>query len=136
MAGEKIAVVAFGGNALIRENEPGHEEDQIRHAETLADSLLPFLTKGYRLLLVHGNGPFARSGGRDCIGNRFTPRGGPALGKVPSLPRRRGPQRANCVATVARFARASKLIKPAFGLIHFQSGRDGINNVGRDPRVL
>ena len=57
MGTDRIAVVAFGGNALILKGEPGHEKDQIRHAEALADSLLKFLKRGYRLLLVHGNGP-------------------------------------------------------------------------------
>ncbi|MEN8150138.1 MAG: carbamate kinase [Planctomycetota bacterium] len=57
MGADRIAVVAFGGNALILKGEPGHEQDQIRHAEALADSLLKFLERGYRLLLVHGNGP-------------------------------------------------------------------------------
>jgi len=57
MGTDRIAVVAFGGNALILKGEPGHEQDQIRHAEALADSLLSFLKRGYRLLLVHGNGP-------------------------------------------------------------------------------
>lgn len=57
MAGEKIAVVAFGGNALIMEDEPGFQEDQLAHADELAEVLLPFLDDGWRLLLVHGNGP-------------------------------------------------------------------------------
>ena len=58
MAGEpNIAVVAFGGNALIRKGEPGFQDAQIRHAESLAAALLPFLESGRRLLLVHGNGP-------------------------------------------------------------------------------
>ncbi|MHC4470379.1 MAG: carbamate kinase [Planctomycetota bacterium] len=57
MSAEKTAVVAFGGNALILEDEPGLQEAQIEHAEALAQVLLPFLADGYRLLLVHGNGP-------------------------------------------------------------------------------
>lgn len=54
---DRIAVVAFGGNALISEGEPGHEKDQVTHAAALADRLLGFIERGYRLLLVHGNGP-------------------------------------------------------------------------------
>ncbi|MHC4548273.1 MAG: carbamate kinase [Planctomycetota bacterium] len=57
MAHDKTAVVAFGGNALITEDEPGYEEVQIELAEKLAEGLLPFLRGGYDLLLVHGNGP-------------------------------------------------------------------------------
>ena len=57
MSADKTAVVAFGGNALIREDEPGLQETQIEHAEALARGLVRFLEQGYRLLLVHGNGP-------------------------------------------------------------------------------
>lgn len=54
---DRIAVVAFGGNALILAGEPGHEAEQVKHAEALAARLLGFIERGYRLLLVHGNGP-------------------------------------------------------------------------------
>jgi carbamate kinase len=57
MSAEKTAVVAFGGNALVRKDEPGLQEAQIEHAEALAEGLLRFIADGYRLLLVHGNGP-------------------------------------------------------------------------------
>ena len=57
MPADKTAVVAFGGNALIREDEPGLQEAQIENSEALARGLLQFLEQGYRLLLVHGNGP-------------------------------------------------------------------------------
>lgn len=57
MAHDKTAVVAFGGNALIAEDEPGYEEVQVELVEKLAEGLLHFLQGGYDLLLVHGNGP-------------------------------------------------------------------------------
>lgn len=57
MAHDKTAVVAFGGNALIAEDEPGYEEVQVELVERLAQGLLHFLEGGYDLLLVHGNGP-------------------------------------------------------------------------------
>ena len=57
MSTPRTAVVAFGGNALIRKDEPGFQKDQLRHADALARELLPFVERGYRLLLVHGNGP-------------------------------------------------------------------------------
>ena len=76
MTGAKIAVVAFGGNALIRKDEPGYQDDQIAHAGALAEALLPFLDDGYRLLLVHGNGP--------QVGNSLI-RMEESVGKVPGL---------------------------------------------------
>ncbi len=52
-----IAVVAFGGNALVRRGEDGTEREQVARARELAARLLPVLRRGYALLLVHGNGP-------------------------------------------------------------------------------
>jgi carbamate kinase len=76
MTGAKIAVVAFGGNALIRKDEPGYQDDQLAHAGALAEALLPFLEDGWRLLLVHGNGP--------QVGNSLI-RVEESVGKVPGL---------------------------------------------------
>ena len=53
----KLAVVAFGGNALIRRGEEGTQTEQIENSERLAKRLILFLEQGYGLLLVHGNGP-------------------------------------------------------------------------------
>jgi carbamate kinase len=39
------------------EDEPGLQHVQMAHADELAAVLLRFIKKGYRLLLVHGNGP-------------------------------------------------------------------------------
>ncbi len=52
-----MLVVAFGGNALVRRGEDGTQKQQIRHAESLARSLVRILKKGHDLVLVHGNGP-------------------------------------------------------------------------------
>jgi carbamate kinase len=57
MPGRKLAVVAFGGNALIKEGQEGTQWDQIENAEKTARSLLPLLRGGYGLVVVHGNGP-------------------------------------------------------------------------------
>jgi len=56
-AGRKLIIVAFGGNALVRHGEDGTQEQQIRHADSLARSLVRILAKGHDLVLVHGNGP-------------------------------------------------------------------------------
>lgn len=57
MAKRKLALVAFGGNALIRRGEEGTQTEQIENSDRLARRLTVFLQKGYDLLLVHGNGP-------------------------------------------------------------------------------
>lgn len=57
MTGRQTAVVAFGGNALIVEDEATYEEVRASLAESLAGGLVRFLEEGYDLLIVHGNGP-------------------------------------------------------------------------------
>jgi len=53
----KTAVIAFGGNALIRHGEDGSQRRQIAHAESLARLLVRIVRRGFDLVLVHGNGP-------------------------------------------------------------------------------
>jgi carbamate kinase len=55
--GDRVAVVAFGGNALIRQGQEGYVEEQIQNAEAAIAPLGALLAAGYRLVLVHGNGP-------------------------------------------------------------------------------
>src|SRR5438874_4041438 len=53
----KLAVVAFGGNALLRPEDRGTHEEQIARAKQAARWLAELVVRGYRLLVVHGNGP-------------------------------------------------------------------------------
>jgi carbamate kinase len=52
-----LAVVAFGGNALLRPEDQGTQEEQMRRAREAARWLLPVLNRGYEIIVVHGNGP-------------------------------------------------------------------------------
>jgi carbamate kinase len=54
---QRIALIAFGGNALLRENERGLEEEQMRNAQHAARLMVHIVRKGYELIIVHGNGP-------------------------------------------------------------------------------
>ena len=53
----KLAVVAFGGNALIRKEQEGTQWEQLENARQTARALIPILMDGYGLVIVHGNGP-------------------------------------------------------------------------------
>jgi carbamate kinase len=53
----KLAVVAFGGNALLRPEDRGTQEEQIARAKQAARWLAEIVRVGYRLIVVHGNGP-------------------------------------------------------------------------------
>jgi carbamate kinase len=56
-AGRKLAVVAFGGNALLRPEDRGTQEEQIARAKQAARWLAEIVRQDYRMLVVHGNGP-------------------------------------------------------------------------------
>ncbi len=53
----KLAVVAFGGNALLRPEDRGTQEEQIARARQAARWLAEIVRHDYRLIVVHGNGP-------------------------------------------------------------------------------
>jgi carbamate kinase len=57
LADRKLAVVAFGGNALLRPEDRGTQEEQIARAKQAARWLAEIVRYGYKLLVVHGNGP-------------------------------------------------------------------------------
>jgi carbamate kinase len=54
---QKIALIAFGGNALLPENQRGLQEEQMRNAQHAARLMVHIVRKGYELIIVHGNGP-------------------------------------------------------------------------------
>lgn len=53
----KIAVVALGGNALTREGQRGTQDEQYDNAKAMARSVRSLIRKGWRIVIVHGNGP-------------------------------------------------------------------------------
>ncbi|MGH9316462.1 MAG: carbamate kinase [Thermoanaerobaculia bacterium] len=52
-----LAVVAFGGNALLRPEDRGTTGEQLLRAREAVRRLLPILGRGFELIVVHGNGP-------------------------------------------------------------------------------
>jgi carbamate kinase len=54
---KKLAVVALGGNALLRGNEKGTIEEQNRNSEETLVNLIYLIKEGYNLVISHGNGP-------------------------------------------------------------------------------
>lgn len=53
----KLAVMAFGGNALLREGENGTIEEQEKNAIETIKRLMYLVKAGYNLVITHGNGP-------------------------------------------------------------------------------
>jgi len=52
-----VAVIAFGGNALLRPQDHGTQEEQFTLAWKAARWLGEIIPRGYELAIVHGNGP-------------------------------------------------------------------------------
>jgi carbamate kinase len=53
----KIALIAFGGNAILPENRRGLQSEQVKNAQKAARLMIHVVKKGYDLIIVHGNGP-------------------------------------------------------------------------------
>jgi carbamate kinase len=53
----RTAVVALGGNALIEAGQSGTYDDQRANAATMAAPICTLLDAGWRVVVVHGNGP-------------------------------------------------------------------------------
>lgn len=53
----KTAVVALGGNALTRAGQSGMCDELLANAATMAASVNDVIEAGWRVVIVHGNGP-------------------------------------------------------------------------------
>ena len=53
----KTAVVALGGNALLRSGQKGTFEEQIANVSETCQALVKLIEQGYTLCIGHGNGP-------------------------------------------------------------------------------
>ena len=54
---EKLIVIAIGGNAILKENQKGTVAEQFENVRTCCGPIVELYEKGYRIVLVHGNGP-------------------------------------------------------------------------------
>ncbi|WKZ68119.1 MAG: carbamate kinase [Melioribacteraceae bacterium] len=54
---KKLAVVAFGGNALLRGNEIGTIEQQEKNTYDTCKKIIGLLKQDFNLIITHGNGP-------------------------------------------------------------------------------
>ena len=54
---KKLAVIALGGNALLRDNQRGTIDEQEQNTTDTLENLLFLIRQGYDLVITHGNGP-------------------------------------------------------------------------------
>lgn len=53
----KLAVVAFGGNALLRGDQKGTIDEQEKNVYNTCENLVEMVKAGYDIVIGHGNGP-------------------------------------------------------------------------------
>ena len=53
----KTAVIAFGGNALLRNGERGTYNEQIENVKDTCRSIVHLIERGYNIIIGYGNGP-------------------------------------------------------------------------------
>src|SRR5512137_416900 len=53
----KTAVVAIGGNAILKAGEDATFENQMRNLQSTCGHLARMIRSGYDIVLTHGNGP-------------------------------------------------------------------------------
>ncbi len=76
---KKLAVVALGGNALLRQNQSGTIEEQEANTTETLENLIFLVREGYNLVFTHGNGP--------QVGNILMRNdAGEQLYKIPQMP--------------------------------------------------
>lgn len=54
---EKLALIAFGGNVMLPGNCQATAKEQYKNAQKAANIITNIISKGYELIIVHGNGP-------------------------------------------------------------------------------
>ncbi|WP_077615447.1 carbamate kinase [Caenibacillus caldisaponilyticus] len=74
----KKVVIALGGNAIQKANQPATAEAQQMVCRQTAEQLLEFFKAGYEVVVTHGNGP--------QVGNIFLQQEKAASEKTPAMP--------------------------------------------------
>ena len=59
---DKLAMIAFGGNALLRAGQKGTFEEQLANVEATCGHLCHLVRRGYGIVIAHGNGPQVGNG--------------------------------------------------------------------------
>ncbi len=54
---KKLAVVALGGNALLKSGQKGTYGEQLQNVQDTCDALMGLIDRDYNVVIGHGNGP-------------------------------------------------------------------------------
>ncbi|MCR5561571.1 MAG: carbamate kinase [Bacteroidales bacterium] len=58
----RLAMIAFGGNALLRSGQKGTYSEQLANVEDTCKQLWPLIEQGWHIVIGHGNGPQVGNG--------------------------------------------------------------------------
>jgi carbamate kinase len=61
---KKLAVVALGGNAILRGDQVGTIDEQEQNTTETLENLVFLIKEGYDLVITHGNGPQVGNSGQ------------------------------------------------------------------------
>jgi carbamate kinase len=53
----KLALIAIGGNSIIKSGQRGTIDEQFENIEETCRSIVQLVLRGYRVVITHGNGP-------------------------------------------------------------------------------
>jgi len=53
----ELALIAIGGNSIIKSGQRGSIEEQFENIEETCRSIVQLVLRGYRVIVTHGNGP-------------------------------------------------------------------------------
>ncbi len=54
---KKLALIAIGGNSIIKSGQRGTIGEQFENIEEMCRSIVQLVLRGYRVIITHGNGP-------------------------------------------------------------------------------
>jgi len=57
LTADKTIVIALGGNAILQPGQAGTVQEQLSNVESTADQIAELISRGYRVVITHGNGP-------------------------------------------------------------------------------
>jgi len=57
LTADKTIVIALGGNAILQPGQAGTVQEQLSNVESTADQIAELISRGYRVVVTHGNGP-------------------------------------------------------------------------------
>ena len=99
-----IAVVAIGGNSLVKPGERGTLEEQRANLSVTCEGIAAVMAAGYRVVVTHGNGPQV---GDALLRSEMAAAAGPPLPWMPAWRKRKPPSGIFCNRSFRKLCNAT-----------------------------